>query len=1119
MSLYSRLDRIAADVARLDRQLTSVSNHPQSQRTSVEGGSIDFNDDDGNLMAIVGSQDDGGNTINVISGPTPPTPVGFTVDVDHGKFIVHWSGDFEGDALAPSDWSRAEVHASQDPFFVPSRATARGSIVSAAGGEVTIGVLKGPWTIKMLAWSQAGKMSAPSAPVDVEVPGYGEIVLEEIDAAETEIVNGGGILLDAQGTLGEKLDSAFSSIDSINDDLSDLGDAVSGAVESANGKNTVHYDTVPPTTADEGVEGDTWFVGQVGRPNDVVQATNLAPNPSFELGTDQPGWGSRADLAADIETSTEWSESGSKSLKVTGNGGNTASSAYYLIDRTASVLSPGKTYTISATARLSGPLAGTLSNDSRRIVFGTRNASTGGYAYSVSKSTPAPNKAGTTRLSHTFTVPAGFYGFIRLMNGSSSSSMWWDDIDLAEVSEPRPYFDGDTEDGTTDNDPHYRWTGEPHASTSEKYLPALDIGDDGTWNVTEQYRFQNGGWVQVELSHTVLSSLDLGKLVAGSAAIKEAVVEKLFAEVVVSRMSVADEFIGENAILTGAVTAPKITASEELWAKLAQFVRVNAEMVDSDVFRGRVFEGNTYLQDDGSEWSGRGLFIVAPDGETLLNVPTNGEPVTINADNTAIRSASIDNLDAGDTSLTTGSTLTLEAGQQAYPRAPEIWADWYPSATFDRPDPGHSYDWTGLAAWGDKWVRGVNVLGAAGDALDSLEIYDEDGTLERNIPIDNNPRHGVTVIGDIAYVLGPDHLPTNTKDWVHGFNLNTGARVSRWELTTSAANRVAVGATGASLVTAVVTAAGNLSVNKWNPTTGARVGDNASTPWDVRYTNDLVGVHITGSTVYICHRQNVRTYTLSGSTLTQSFGLGWENPNKNATGMDMTRGWPFVITEGGNLYEGSVFVGGDNMIEAAVTFRDSQGHETDSSPTAAVGLAARQSAVIGIPHRPNLTTRVYYRLGAGEWQWYDLDEATKRFWVDFIPETREANPPTVNTFPNDEPSTIQAAAGPFEVHGDGTGYWGPLKVGANGVMSGLIVSGQTVCSVDTANTPKKFTISLPAGRFSKPPIVWVAPSTTVPQKVSTGVLWEDIRATSFDLYFSRDTTTPTGVAWFAMDSE
>src|SRR5699024_7273138 len=77
------------------------------------------------------------------------------------------------------------------------------------------------------------------------------------------------------------------------------------------------------------------------------------------------------------------------------------------------------------------------------------------------------------------------------------------------------YFDGDTEDGATDNESHYRWTCEPHASPSEKYLPALDIGESDNWNVIEQYRHDGTGWVRVELSHRVFSTVDLGKATVG----------------------------------------------------------------------------------------------------------------------------------------------------------------------------------------------------------------------------------------------------------------------------------------------------------------------------------------------------------------------------------------------------------------------------------------------------------------------------------------------------------------------------------------------------------------------------------------------------------------------------
>src|SRR5699024_8872349 len=120
--------------------------------------------------------------------------------------------------------------------------------------------------------------------------------------------------------------------------------------------------------------------------------------------------------------------------------------------------------------------------------------------------------AGTTeRLSVTFTVPADAEAWnITAFTWSHSSVSYWNSCDFAEVSSPRPYFDGDTEDGTTDNESHYRWTGPAHASTSEKYLPALDIGDSSNWNIIEQYRHDGNGWVKVELSHYVFSTVDLG---------------------------------------------------------------------------------------------------------------------------------------------------------------------------------------------------------------------------------------------------------------------------------------------------------------------------------------------------------------------------------------------------------------------------------------------------------------------------------------------------------------------------------------------------------------------------------------------------------------------------------
>src|SRR5699024_10675570 len=126
-------------------------------------------------------------------------------------------------------------------------------------------------------------------------------------------------------------------------------------------------------------------------------------------------------------------------------------------------------------------------------------------------------------------------------------------------------------------------------------------------------------------------------------------------------------------------------------------------------------------------------------------------------------------------------------------------------------------------------------------------------------------------------------------------------------------------------------------------------------------------------------------------------------------------------------------------------------------------------------------------------------------------------PRSTNTFPNADPATLKSTNDKFEVKGDGSGHWGHFNVDADGTMSGLIVSGQTIAYVDTPDVPKKFTIQLPPGRFKKPPVVWVQSSTTVPNIVSVSVIREEITTTAFNMYFSRGGLVNTGVTWFAMD--
>ena len=1081
------LDRLYRDVENLKQQYRGLAGGPQLALSSIENGAIDSMDADGNLKMTIGQQDDGGNTINVISGPTPPTPVGFTVDVDHGKFVVHWSGDFDGDALAPSDWSRAEVHASQDPFFVPSRATARGAIVSAAGGEVTIGVLKGPWTIKMLAWSQAGKMSAPSAPVDVEVPGYGEIVLEEIDAAQTRIENARAILVDGQETLGTKLDESDTVLASLRESLDNLDettlpalrqdlDAAEGRLDTAEGQITDAFgqlDAVPrqidtakqaaidaaQADADakasaaeqaakahadlvaEGAEADAIAAAKADAKTkaDAAQAAAIA---AAALDATQKANSARSAAEAKAATAQQQADlANDKAQALIEAGPNIIVNGDF--ENPSPNIWPNTTYqtgisVVSADHARSGTrvMRADSSSGNRYPLTDWRESAAGRIYYAevwcyhddtdptyrgrVSFYAQAQLKDGST---------PGFYGAdldgktVSVYQDQMTPGQWnkiaayittpadtlrvrvaphvlrnetpydFDDFKVIDVTESIGAL-REARAAQARADAAHSAAGSAQAAADAAMSTANGLAKvlhgttaptgtapNGTiwWQhkgtlsgpVIGQWNRVNGSWVSTPISSEAIANLDVGKLTAGAAELAtvvsqkiaaavgrfleldvgqltvtgasklaavvaeqiaadvgeyvklsvgqlvvgegvmdEAVIQKLFTDVVVAGISQAQEFIGENAILTGAVTAPKITASEELTAKIAEFLRVRAEHIESDALDFMVARGGTYLTSGGNgSWSDNGLFISGPDGTSLVRFPTDGTPLSLTASDVQIDRASIGELDTTQQTVRSGGTVTLASGVTAPASPPELSAAWRRNVQLPRPAEA-SMDWTGLAYWNGKYVRGVNVLGSEGDSADRIEVYNLDGTLNKSISIDLNPRAGVAVIGDIVYTIGPDHVarPGAEKQWCHGFNLNTGARVSRWEFTRFTASnqkQFATGTDGTNLLVAGVTPTPRMYVLRYNPATGAQVGSDWSGDPKNQYHYTVNGVIAVGGKVYVCSAYEVREYTPSGSEL-NSGATVWFNPNKNSGGFTFVDGVPLVV-DSGAVFTGSAF--------------------------------------------------------------------------------------------------------------------------------------------------------------------------------------------------------------------
>src|SRR5699024_3262066 len=284
---------------------------------------------------------------------------------------------------------------------------------------------------------------------------------------------------------------------------------------------------------------------------------------------------------------------------------------------------PGEQYTIAGDFRLLSAQSGTINSDwARRIRI--RFATPGG---SVDVYTQAsPNAAGVHRHVLTFTVPNTATSLnLRLGNGSTATTAWWDSITIEEGSTSGAYFDGDTEDGATDNESHYRWTGTPHASTSEKYLPALNIGDSDNWNIIEQYRHDGTGWVKVELSHHVFSTVDLGKATVGE--------------------------------LDGIRISANTVGAEQLQADFGDFMVARGATLIAGIDRHRLDDSGYAIFDD----SGDRRTFISPEGSTF-----KGE---VEADTLVVNGGA--ELRGTSNVLAQGAKLTLAAGVTD-PTAPPV---------------------------------------------------------------------------------------------------------------------------------------------------------------------------------------------------------------------------------------------------------------------------------------------------------------------------------------------------------------------------------------------------------------------------------------------------------------
>ncbi|VEW13572.1 Uncharacterised protein [Brevibacterium casei] len=1319
MSLYQRLDGIAKRMDELETQVRAVGNQPQAQRTSVEGGSIDFNDADGNLKAIVGQQFDGGTTVNVVAGPTPPTPIAPVVEADYGTIKVRWDGRFEGDAIAPTDFSRVQVYAKAGGFVTATPDNAKGSIVSAAGDEVVLGVEKGTWTVCLASWSQAGKVSAMSAPVTVEVPGYGDLVQAAIDEAQRLIDQAKQALEGSQEELAKKIATAETALSELKTSLGDLADTTLPKLRedltAAEGRLSDAEQDLSDAFGELGaVPGkiDAAKQAAITAAQDDARAKAAAAESAAKAHADLVAEGAEADAIAAAKADAKAKADAAQAAAIAAaaldatqkaNAAQSAAEAKAQAAQQRADLANDKAQALIE----AGPnliVNGDFENPSPNIwpnttyqtgisVVTASHARSGTHVMRVDSSSAnrypltdwRDSSAGRIYYAEVWCYPndtdmtyrgrASFYAQAQLKDGSTPGFygmdldgkgvyVYQDQMTPGQWNKIAAYITTPADTLRVRVAPHTLRNETPYdfddfkvidvtesigalreAKTAQSQAVAAHaaagsaqaaadaamttanglskvlhgttvptgIAPNGSvwWQhkgslsgpVIGQWNRVNDAWVSTPISSEAIANLDVGKLTAGAAALVEAVVQKiaaatasiqqadirnlfvtgqstlstvvaqtiaadvakflkievgqllagtatmdqatvrkLFADVVVAGMAVATEFIGENAILTGAVTASKITASEELWAKLGEFVRIRTGMLEADAINGMFIRGATFETLDGrGRWADDGLTMFDENQDWRVRLTPYGSTFKGDLEAESLVATGPAEFRHTENRLGQGAKLVLDAGV-ADPTAPPVVQPYWASVGFTPPEGGVLY---GLA-WADgKYWTFVDVPNASeGDRL--ISIDPASGAIGDNIPMTDQfwAAGGVTAIGSELFLLG-QKSGTPYKYFVRVYS-TAGAFLREWEdtlvgwsKTNPLGYKPGIGTDGTNVVIAQCTDAGSLTWRTYNKTTGALL---ATVDCKDQTKSDIGGIYIGpgdwGGGTFVTVRKTsgnvgdaIVTFSTSG---VWDPAKSWKTAeNGRDTGLAFADGkFRTLNGGGGRINEYAPPTTGDDSPDWWVAYR----WETDFNSDNALDYTSR----ISPPTRFTWPRRARLKalgsplpVGVETIGGFTAKKATTPERTDFrrsFTNTQQGKsvalwhyldsettvPAEVNTYPTATTSSIVSASNTYEVKGDGTGRWGPLTFNPNGTVTGVpkVASGVVQLNVPSNNGRVSATVTLPAGRFTTKPAIQVTARTAWP--VVHAATFTDETTTSFVVWARRDTAGPLDVAWTAI---
>jgi len=509
--------------------------------------------------------------------------------------------------------------------------------------------------------------------------------------------------------------------------------------------------------------------------------------------------------------------------------------------------------------------------------------------------------------------------------------------------------------------------------------------------------------------------------------------------------------MGGEVIVDGAITAPKITASEELSAKVASFLKVYAEQLDANAIDGMVITGAIFQSPGdgaGFQLTENGYTSRDADGNVTVRLPADGSPAQFRGDIEArsLTATGQVSFQAPTNEVASGAALVLASGVAA-PATPPTVGTGYTSVRFPAPpEPGSV---SGIAYADGLWWRAVDVGGAtAGDRIEGINAA---GAIVRSWPVAFWTRNGITAIGNELFLLGSKDGQSDIRH-IRVYNVVTGAFVREWQYLSFGGGtyQPGIGTDGTNIIVAQCWATGLLTWRYYNPVTGAQTGQvDTATKVAADSAGIFQGVADFGATRVAVTRSDGVTNVFTTAGTAVAFG-GWRSAKgAGVVGLAYQGGKFRHLTKQGDLVSYSGFqdsAGDTSDWWVAQSWVGATGEETMAGPAQGFQFMRRSELQFTAAQVPPgaVSARFYLARKAtvpGRADLHLIGAGTKSVRVAMLPSnwTTLAIPPASNTFANSTPGLIKSTIGKFEAKGDGSGKWGPLTFNADGSMSSSAV--------------------------------------------------------------------------------